>query len=183
MKTGGCCSVLDFKYTKHLYDNPNVSSSLNVLWVKYILLQIKESLFYFLPLSRHNQTLLAHSILPLYMYLLIYLFIYLLLYLFNVQWLPLLPVPCWVLSGPPRFSLEGNQCDDKWIHLHRTNLCVVLSQSSHIMLQRGRDHVCALLPYHEIPTRRPPSFKQWPFHPLQSNTRASETPKGNWMIP
>lgn len=79
------------------------------------------------------------------------------------------PEPCWVLSAPPRFSLEGNECDDRQRHLRGAYLRVVLSQPSHIMLQRGRDHVCALLPHHEVPTGRPPSFQQRPLRPLQSN--------------
>lgn len=46
-------------------------------------------------------------------------------------------------------------------------------QPSLIMLQRGRDHVGALLSHHEVPARRPSQLQQRPLRPLQGSAPKS----------
>lgn len=45
-------------------------------------------------------------------------------------------------------------------------------QIPHIMLQCGRNHVCAFLPHHEVPPRRPQELQQWPFYSIQGESQS-----------
>lgn len=40
------------------------------------------------------------------------------------------------------------------------------------MLQRGRDHVCAVLSFYEVPAWRPTEPQQWPICPLKGTTHS-----------
>lgn len=44
-------------------------------------------------------------------------------------------------------------------------------QTPHIMLQRGRNHVGAFLPHHEVSLWRPAQLQQWPLRPVQGESQ------------
>ena len=59
----------------------------------------------------------------------------------------------------------------------RGDVLAVVPQVPYVMLQRGGDHVGALLPHHEVPAGRPPLHQQRPLHPVQGEA-PPEPPHG-----